>query len=80
MYLLYLDGSGSVKNPTERHFVLAGVAVFERQIYHLISKIDSFVASLSLGNAQRVELHASVMANGSKAPWKGIVRQERLGI
>ncbi len=23
MYLLYLDGSGSVKNPTERHFVLA---------------------------------------------------------
>lgn len=67
MYLLYLDGSGSVKNPTERHFVLAGVAVFERQIYHLISKFDSFVASLNLGDAQRVELHASVMANG-KAP------------
>lgn len=79
MYLLYLDGSGSVKNPTERHFVLAGVAVFERQIYHLISKFDSFVASLNLGDAQRVELHASVMANG-KAPWKGIVRKERLRI
>ena len=78
LYLLYLDGSGSVRNPTERHFVLAGVAVFERQIYHLISKIDSFVASLNLGNAQRVELHASVMANGGKAPWKGIVRKERL--
>ena len=62
MYLLYLDGSGSVKNPTERHFVLAGVAVFERQIYHLISK-----------------LHASVMANGSKAPWKGIVRRSGSG-
>jgi len=80
MYLLYLDGSGSVKNPTERHFVLAGVAVFERQIYHLISKFDSFITSLNLGNAQRVELHASVMANGSKAPWKGIVRKERLRI
>ena len=80
MYLLYLDGSGSVKNPTERHFVLAGVAVFERQIFHLISKFDSFVTSLNLGNAQHVELHASVMANGSKAPWKGIVRKERLKI
>ena len=80
MYLLYLDGSGSVKNPTERHFVLAGVAVFERQIYHLISKFDSFVASLNLGNVRQVELHASVMANGSKAPWKGIVRRKRLQI
>ena len=80
MYLLYLDGSGSVKNPTERHFVLAGVAVFERQIYHLISKFDSFVTSLNLGDAHRVELHASVMANGSKAPWKGIVRKERLRV
>ena len=29
MYLLYLDGSGSVGNPTERHFVLAGIAVFD---------------------------------------------------
>ena len=48
MYLLYLDGSGSVRNPTERHFVLAGVAVFERQIYHLISNTDQFVASLGL--------------------------------
>ena len=80
MYLLYLDGSGSVKNPTERHFVLAGVAVFERQIFHLISKFDSFVTSLNLGDAQHVELHASVMANGRKAPWKGIVRKERLRI
>ena len=80
MYLLYLDGSGSVKNPSERQFVLAGVAVFERQIYHLISKADSFVSSLGLGDAQSAELHASVMANGNKAPWKGIVRKERLQI
>ena len=37
MYLLYLDGSGSVKNPNERHFVLAGVGVYEGQIYHLLA-------------------------------------------
>ena len=65
---LYLDGSGSVRNPTERHFVLAGVAVFERQIYHLISRTDQFAASLGLGAIHDVELHASVMANGRKSP------------
>ena len=43
MYLLYLDGSGSVKNPGERYFVLAGISVFERQIYHLITKADEYV-------------------------------------
>ena len=48
MYLLYLDGSGSVRNPTESHLILTGVAVFERQIHHLISSTDQFVASLGL--------------------------------
>ena len=80
MYLLYLDGSGSVRNPNERHFVLAGIAVFERQIYHLISSVDSFIASLGFGDPRSVELHASVMANGRRSPWKGTVRQERLQI
>ena len=78
MYLLYLDESGSVMNPNERHFVLAGIAVFERQIYHLISKTDQFVSSLGLGPAHDVELHGSVMLNGSRSPWKGVPRQVRL--
>ncbi|MCY4551999.1 MAG: DUF3800 domain-containing protein [Defluviicoccus sp.] len=78
MYLLYLDGSGSVRNPAERHFVLAGIAVFERQIYHLITKTDEFVATLGLGPVHEVELHASVMNNGRKRPWKGVRRQDRL--
>ena len=60
MYVLYLDGSGSVKNLSERHFVLAGIAVFERQIYHLLSAADTFVGSLGLGPVHEVELHASV--------------------
>lgn len=78
MYLLYLDGSGSVRNPNERHFVLAGIAVFERQIYHLNSDSDKFVSSLGLGDPHEVELHGSVMANGGKSPWKGIRRSQRL--
>lgn len=78
MYLLYLDGSGSVRNPNESHFVLAGIAVFERQIYHLISHSDEFVPSLDLGDPHEIELHGSVMANGRKSPWKGLRRSERL--
>ena len=80
MYILYLDGSGSVKNPGERYFVLAGVAVSERQIGHLIAETDRFVGTLRLDAADAVELHGSVMANGSKRPWKGMVRKNRLAI
>ena len=80
MYLIYIDGSGSVRNPNERHFVLAGVSVFERQIYHLIKEVEEFVARLKLGVPEDVELHASAMARGSVAPWKGIRRQGRLDI
>ena len=80
MYVLYLDGSGSVKNENERHFVLAGIAVFERQIYHMISEADRFVDQLNLGDPHQVELHGSVMANGRKAPWKGVPRKDRLQI
>ena len=50
IFILYLDDSGSVKNPRERHFVLAGIAVYERQAYHLISRADSFVSSLNLAS------------------------------
>jgi len=78
VYLLYLDESGSVRNPTERHIVLAGIAVFERQIYHLISNADQLVSRFDMGAIHDVELHASMMANGSKIPWKGVVRKRRL--
>ena len=78
MYLLYSDGSGSVRNPSERHFVLAGIAVFDRQIYHFVSNVDKFVSLLALGDTHDVELHGSVMVNESKTPWKGMVRKHRL--
>lgn len=78
MYLLYLDGSGSVKNPNERYFILAGISVFERQIYHLISKADRYVESLGIDSNDEVELHASDMAAGRNPPWKGSNRSQRL--
>ena len=80
MYVLYLDGSGSVRNPEESYFILAGVAIFERQIYHLIEKADVFVASLALGDSDDIELHGSAIANGRERPWKGLPRRERLRV
>jgi hypothetical protein len=35
MYLLYLDHAGAVEDPAQKHFVLAGISVFERQTYWL---------------------------------------------
>ena len=80
MYLAYIDGSGSVKNPNEKYFILGGISVFERQIFHLIKRIDEFIASLNLGPPEEIELHASVMANGREKPWKGVPRRVRLQI
>jgi hypothetical protein len=43
MHILYIDDSGDVENPTERHFVLGGIggiAIFERGIYHQIVAAD----------------------------------------
>ena len=47
--------------------ILAGIAVYERQAYHLIGSVDNFVSTLNLGEVHDVELHGSAMANGKKA-------------
>ncbi|MDE0280849.1 MAG: hypothetical protein OXN16_07165 [Gammaproteobacteria bacterium] len=80
MHLLYIDGSGSVRNPSEEYFILSGVSVFELQIYHLIRRVDQFVESLGLGHPEDIELHTSVMATGREQPWKGLLRKRRLQI
>ena len=79
MYLLYIDGSGSVKNPNEEYFILGGVSVFERQIFHLIKRMDEFVESLDFGllEDEDIELHASTIASGREKPWKGNVQKAR---
>ena len=40
MYLLYLDESGNENDPSNRYFVLAGLALFERQIHHLNQRLE----------------------------------------
>ncbi len=46
MYLLYLDESGSVKDASQQYFVLAGVALFERQTHWLAEKLENIAARI----------------------------------
>jgi len=77
MFILYIDGSGSVGNSAERHFILAGLAVFERQIFHLIRDLDAVVDSFGLGPADQIEVHGSPMYQGRDNPWHSVPRQHR---
>ena len=62
MHLLYLDEAGSVTDSSQRHFILAGIALFERQTHWLQTELDNLVKSL--GHPDRPELHASQIFNG----------------
>ena len=77
MHILYVDASGGVANPADKHFILAGVSVFERAIYHEIKKIDDAVANFDIGPADQIELHGNPMYSGRKAPWRSISRKDR---
>ncbi len=80
MFILYIDGSGSVNNPDEDHFILAGVAVYERQIFHLIKSLDDLADSLGVGAGDQIELHGSPLNSGRTTPWRQMDRNRRLNI
>ena len=63
MYALYLDESGNESDPSDRHFVLAGVAVFERQIHFLTEAVDEMQNRFPPGY-EPIPMHASPMRKG----------------
>jgi hypothetical protein len=71
MHILYVDDSGHVENPNERYFVLGGIAVFERGIYHVIKSADECVANFNVGPHEDIELHGSPMYSGRDA-WRAV--------
>ncbi|HEY4943911.1 MAG TPA: DUF3800 domain-containing protein [Rhizomicrobium sp.] len=75
MHILYVDDSGSVENATERHFVLGGVSVFERGLYHQIKLADECVASYKLGDPHDIELHGTEMYQGRKGVWHSVSKK-----
>ena len=75
MYLLYLDESGNESDVTDKHFVLGGLAVFERQTYFLSRDVEE-VQTRHFPSLPPIEFHASSMRAG-KHFWRDIERAKR---
>jgi Protein of unknown function (DUF3800) len=73
MNLLYADESGSVIDPKQIFFVLAGVSVFERQRFWISQELEKIAERFNPGDPKSVELHGSPMLNG-----RGFWRQFKL--
>lgn len=71
MYILYVDDAGSVGNHSERHFVLGGVALFERHVEHLERGLEGLALSTGLPDPVELEFHGNQMLPGSKK-WRAI--------
>jgi hypothetical protein len=76
MYLLYVDDAGSIKNRNERFFVLAGLAIFERQIFHLDIALEKLATEITPGNATLLEFHGNEMQSGRNR-WRGLGSREK---
>lgn len=64
MHLLYADESGSIGDPGQQHFVLAGVSVFERETHWIEGELNKIAARFSPHHPHAVELHGSPMRTG----------------
>ena len=75
MYLLYLDESGNENDPSNRYFVLAGLALFERQIHHLNERLER-VQEEHFPNRPPIPFHASAIRAG-RGFWRGVSEEKR---
>jgi hypothetical protein len=69
MHLLYLDHSGAIEDPRQKHFVLAGISVFERQPFWLAQELDKIAARFDPADPASIEIHASPM-HGGRGEWR----------
>ena len=80
MHLLYLDDAGSVGNRNERHFVIAGVAMFERQAHWLQLELERLAETwadrLGCPGPDRLEFHGNPIRKGD-GWWRKLDRSER---
>lgn len=75
MYILYLDDAGSVEAASQRHFVLAGICVFERQTHWLAKALDDLAQRIHPEAPHALEFHGSHMLPG-KGFWRSIKDRE----
>lgn len=74
MYLLYLDESGTHGG---NHFILAGIAVFERQTYWLAKELDRIQQQWLPDITEPIEFHASKIRAAKEEPWKRLSDEQR---
>lgn len=63
MYILYLDESGNPDDPSDRHFVLGGAAVFERVAHFLTRSLDE-VQTKYFPGLEPIDFHAAEIRSG----------------
>ena len=78
MQLLYLDHSGDAIDPAQRHVVLAGVSIFERQTHWLAQQVEAVAARFDPAEPSTIEIHASPMISG-RGIWRRFSKAERFG-
>lgn len=75
MYLLYLDESGNPDDASDRHFVLAGLAVFERRTYWMQQEAE-LIKARHFPNAPPLDFHAQPIKSG-KGFWRRVMPDVR---
>jgi len=74
MYLLYLDESGQHGG---KHFVLGGIAVFERQTFWIATGLDQLEQRFLPHINEPIEFHASSIRAGKESPWDSLDQSQR---
>lgn len=89
VYLLYVDESGDPLNPQDENFVLAGIAVFERQTYWLSQQLDALETEIfgpppapeeATPFPRPVEFHASSIHARKTPPWDSLTSQQATNV
>ena len=76
VYILYADESGAAGDKDQKFFVLAGIAVFDRQTWWLSRELDKLATSL-FPHDPEIELHGNHILQG-KRKWRQIQIQARI--
>jgi hypothetical protein len=77
MHLLYVDESGSVADPSQKFFVLAGVSVFERTTHWVEQRLNEVASRFDPQQPHSIELHGSPM-RGGRDEWRNFPLADRV--
>lgn len=77
MYLFYLDESGHSIDTAQKHFVLAGFSIFERQGFWFEQQLDQIARRFNPADPKTIELHGCPIFQG-RGFWRKIPLKDRI--